>query len=119
MKRAQALTWLAATYPAVFSADVKPLALGTGKSVWPAAKAAGINRAAFNAAMKFRTASTRYLDALSRDGAQRFDLEGNAIEPVSDEHRARAIEIKAELARRVKIKARSTVQIGLKSPPTD
>jgi ProQ/FINO family len=106
LKRGQALTWLAATHPAVFSADGRPLALGTGKSVWPAAKAAGIKRAAFTAAMKFHTGSIAYLDALSRDGAQRFDLEGNAIEPVSDEHRVRAIEMKVELAR-AKIRVRS------------
>jgi ProQ/FINO family len=101
LKRAQALTWLAATHPAVFSADVKPLALGTGKSVWPAAKGAGINRAAFNAAMKFHTTSPRYLDALSRDGAQRFDLEGNAVESVSLEHRGRATAMLAEIKLRI------------------
>ena len=67
LKRAQALTWLAATHPAVFSADVKPLALGTGRLVWPQPKAAGIKRAAFNAAMKFRTTSPRHsFDALTR-----------------------------------------------------
>jgi hypothetical protein len=102
VKRAQALTWLTATHPAVFSAVAKPLALGTGKSVWPAAKAAGIKRAAFNAAMKFHVGSARYLSALTARGAMRFDLAGNAIEPVSDDHRARAIEMKVELEERTR-----------------
>jgi hypothetical protein len=108
VKRAQALTWLAATHPAVFSADVKPLALGTGNSVWPAAKAAGIKRAAFNAAMKFRTGSARYLEALAAPGAMRCDLAGNAVEPVSDEHRARALEKKVELAQTRKPRSGAT-----------
>lgn len=89
-KRAQALIWLATEYPATLGADVKPLALGAGKLIWPAARIAGHGRIAFNAAMKFRTTSARYLAALAADGAQRHDLAGNAIEPVSDEHRENA-----------------------------
>jgi hypothetical protein len=101
LKRAQALAWLAATYPAVFSADVKPLALGTGRLVWPEAKVAAINRAAFNAAMKFRTTSPRYLDALTAPGAMRFDLAGNAVESVSLEYRERATAMLVEIKLRI------------------
>ena len=52
-------------HPAVFSANAKPLALGVGKLIWPRAKATGINRPAFNAAMKYHTTSIRYLEALA------------------------------------------------------
>jgi ProQ/FINO family len=107
LARAQALTWLSSTHPAVFGAVAKPLALGIGKLIWPAAKAEGIRRPAFNAAMKYHTTSIRYLEALARDGAQRCDLTGNAIEGVSLEHR--------ELAQRTLTAIRAQPMAALRS----
>ena len=107
LARAQALTWLSSTHPAVFGAVAKPLALGIGKLIWPAAKATGINRPAFNAAMKYHTTSIRYLEALARDGAQRCDLTGAAIEAVSLEHR--------ELAQRTLTAIRAQPMAALRS----
>ena len=93
--REAALAWLATAYPKMFGDEVKALALGIGRQVWPRAKAAGVQRRALHDALKWRTSSFRYFDALIADG-MRFDLEGNAVEPVSDEHRRRALEMKAE-----------------------
>jgi ProQ/FINO family len=87
LARSQTLSWLAAAHPLAFGLDVKPLALGTGKSIWPAAKAAGIKRRAFNDALKWRTGSIAYLSALTAPGSMRFDHDGHEVEAVSDEHR--------------------------------
>ena len=95
LAREAALKWLSETYPLAFGVEASPLALGVGRLIWPEAKAVGIRRAALNSALKHHTSSFRYLDALITDGV-RFDLEGNAVEPVSAEHRQRAIEMKVE-----------------------
>jgi sRNA-binding protein len=95
LARAAALAWLATEYPKAFGVEVKPLALGTGARIWLAAKEAGIKRAALNSALKHHIPSFRYFDALIADG-MRCDLDGNAVEPVTDEHRKRAIEMTAE-----------------------
>lgn len=107
LARKQATAWLATTYPAVFGVVVKPLMLGAGRAIWPEAQAAGVKRAALNAAMKWHTNSFAYLDALVEPGAMRFGLDGNAIEAVSEEHRAVAVARKAELTLRAQIRARS------------
>jgi hypothetical protein len=73
--RTQALAWLAEAYPAVFGANVVPLMLGVGRLVWPEAKAAGIKHKAFNAALKKRTNSFGYLDALAAGGATEKKIE--------------------------------------------
>jgi hypothetical protein len=71
---------------------VRPLAIGIGALIWPQAKAAGITRKAFNDAILRRVNSVFYRQALAADGALRFDLEGNAVESVSPEHRLQALE---------------------------
>jgi sRNA-binding protein len=107
--REAALAWLAVAYPLAFGTDLRPLAIGVGRLVWPQAKAAGIKRPAPHDALKFRTSSFRYLEALAADAAVRCDLNGNAVEPVSAEHRNRALEMKAEFERihRERARARS------------
>ena len=90
--QAEALAWLAETYPAAFGSVVRPLALGAGRLVWPEAKRRGIKRRALNAALKRHTGSLAYLDALAADGAMRFGLDGQPMGPLSAEHRAGAIE---------------------------
>jgi sRNA-binding protein len=100
LAREAALKWLSETYPLAFGVELRALALGIGHQVWPRAKAAGVRRRALHDALKWRTSSFRYLDTLIADG-MRFDLEGNAVEPVSAEHRQRAIEMKAELFERI------------------
>lgn len=47
--------------------------------------------------------SRLYLEALARPGATRHDLDGQPVEPVSDEHQAHAQELLKE--RRAKVKA--------------
>ena len=81
----------AAAYLAAFGPDVKSLALGIGREIWPAAKAAGIKRNAFNAAIGRRVSSPAYLEALSPEGAVPIGLDGAVVGPVSEEHRAGAI----------------------------
>jgi sRNA-binding protein len=101
LAREAAVKWLSETYPLAFGVEVRALALGIGRQVWPRAKAAGVQRRALHAALKWRTSSFLYFDALIAD-SMRFDLEGNAVEPVSDEHRRRALEMKAERFERIR-----------------
>ena len=84
------LAWLSSTYPASFGVDVRPLAIGAGRLVWPQAKLAGIKRRALNDAMKRHTGSNLYLERLAAPGAVRVDLGGAEVELVSEEHRERA-----------------------------
>ena len=74
--REAAMDWLASTYPLAFGADVKPVAIGVGKLIWPDAKAAGIKRRGFIDALSRRAASLAYLEALAADGAMRVGPRG-------------------------------------------
>ena len=112
LARAKAVQWLAQTYPAIFGLDLKPLPLGAGRLVWPHAKAAGIRRRALNSALQWRTTLVAYLEILARDGAMRCDLEGNAVGPVSAEHRKRASEMAAD---RLRIRQAYVRSPGLRS----
>lgn len=73
--------------------------IGAGAAAWPLAKLAGIKRRSLNDALKLHTESAAYLNSLIIPDAVRVDLAGEWIEFVSDEHRARALEMKAERAR--------------------
>jgi ProQ/FINO family len=99
---ARIAAWLAATYPAAFglNGDVKPVAIGVGKLIWPAAKAAGIGRRALNDALSRRSGSPAYLEALAADGAVRIDLDGAVVEPVGLEHQVNALDRLAKIERR-------------------
>jgi len=103
MARDAAMDWLAATYPAAFglNSDVKPVAIGVGKLIWPAAKAAGIWRRALHNALSRRAGSIAYLEALVVDGAMRVGLDGDPVEPVSLEHQVLALDRPAEIKRRL------------------
>jgi sRNA-binding protein len=94
-------TCLASTYPLGFGTDVKPVAIGVGKLIWPAAKVAGIKRRAPNDALSRRAASPAYLSALAAGGAMRVGLDGDAVEPVSLEHQVFALDRPAEIERRL------------------
>jgi hypothetical protein len=81
------------------SCGVRPRDETAGARHWRFALAAREGRwdqTPLNDAFQRRTTLIVYLDALARDGAMRCDLEGNAVEPASPEHRQRAIEMKAE-----------------------
>ena len=95
------MDWLASTYPLAFGADVKPVAIGVGKLIWPDAKAAGIKRRGFNDALSRRASSRAYLEALAADGAMRVGLDGDAVEAVSIEHQVLALDRIAKIERRL------------------
>ena len=101
------MEWLAATYPAAFglNGDVKPVAIGVGKLIWPEAKASGIKRRAFNDALSRRSGSIAYLEALVEDGAMRIGLDGAAVEPVGLEHQVNALDHLAKIERRLAVKS--------------
>jgi ProQ/FINO family len=101
--RNAAMAWLAATYPAAFglNGNVKPVAIGAGKLIWPAAKAAGIKRRALNDALSRRAGSPAYLEALVEDGAMRIDLDGAVVKPVSIEHQVNALDRLAKIKHRL------------------
>jgi sRNA-binding protein len=102
--RDAAMAWLAATYPLAFGADVKPVAIGVGKLIWPEAKAAGIRRRALNDALS-RASSLAYLEALAADGPMRVGLDGAQVEPISIEHQIHALDRLAEIGRCLGVKS--------------
>ena len=70
LARSQAVQWLRQTYPAVFGLEVKPLALGVDRLLWPHAEAAGISRRALNDALQWRTPPLSSISTRSpRDGS--------------------------------------------------
>jgi sRNA-binding protein len=92
--RLKALGWLTKTYPAAFDGPVRPLAVGCGREITAAAKAAGMSareRKAIGSALHHWTRARSYREALCAPGAQRHGLDGQAVEPVSEEHREKVL----------------------------
>ncbi len=95
MTPAECAQQLKALFPALFGGAAKPLKLRIQTDIQQ--RAPGVfTRRALSAFLHRHTGSTGYLMAITRVG-QRFDLDGNAVEAVNDEHRAAAA---AELTRR-------------------
>ena len=82
-------------FPALFSGAPKPLKLRIQTDIQQRAPGQ-FTRRVLSAFLHRHTGSTGYLLAITRLG-QRFDLDGVAVEPISDEHREAAT---AELTRR-------------------
>ena len=84
-------------FPGAFQA-VKPLALGISDEILARTKLTELELVHF---MTFYTRSPAYLSAQAKPGARRVDLNGEAVEPVSDENRRYAAErLDEELALR-------------------
>ena len=86
---------LKALFPALFGGAPKPLKLRIQSDIQQRAPGE-FTRRSLSAFLHRHTGSTGYLMAITRLG-QRHDLDGVAVEPVSEEHRAAAA---TELARR-------------------
>ena len=83
--------------PRTWDGPFKPLALGIDKALKarvPDAKHKNLSRL-----LGKYTASHRYLIALSCKDSWRYDIDGNLVEPVSNAHRAFAIETLARKAK--------------------
>lgn len=90
-KRAdEAMSWLRQKYPSAFNFEYRPLALDTRERLAGAAQEAGLSIRAITYALQRHTKRPRYLRALAHPEAVRIDLEGNPVEPVSEEHRQHA-----------------------------
>ncbi len=87
---AAARAWLRTSFSVAFGFPVLPLAVGVGKDIEARAAAAGLKRSAIKAALRYRTSSRAYIEAVAAEGATRFDLDGQAVETVSGEHQAHA-----------------------------
>ena len=83
------LLQLAQLYPALFGATVQPLKRGIFQDLL-AAHGETLDKAGLKVAMAIHTRSTRYLQAVA-SGAQRHDLQGNAVEPMAPEHVLHAV----------------------------
>ena len=95
MTPAECAQRLKALFPALFGGATKPLKLRIQTDIQQ--RAPGVfTRRALSAFLHRHTGSTGYLTAITRL-PQRYDLDGNAVEPISDEHRAAAA---TELTRR-------------------
>lgn len=86
---------LKALFPSLFGGAPKPLKLRIQSDIQQRAPGE-FTRRSLSAFLHRHTGSTGYLMAITRLG-QRYDLDGVAVEPVNEEHRAAAA---AELARR-------------------
>ena len=83
------LLQLAQLYPALFGATVQPLKRGIFQDLL-AAHGEALDKAGLKVALGIHTRSTRYLQAVA-SGAQRHDLQGNAVEPMAPEHVLHAV----------------------------
>jgi len=77
--------------------DCQPLAIGIDKQVLAAVP--DLDRKTLRVALRMHVGSLRYLKAMQQ-ATQRFDLEGNPVAEVSDEHRAHAAETLKERFRK-------------------
>lgn len=84
-----ALLELAALYPRLFGEAPLPLKRGIFDDLM-AAHPEQFEREALKLALGVHTRSTRYLQAVA-SGAQRHDLQGNAVEPMAPEHVLHAV----------------------------
>lgn len=69
--------------------ECRPLAIGVDKQLLAARPE--LDRKALRLALRSHTASVRYLKAMEK-ATQRFDLDGNAVADVAEEHRTHATE---------------------------
>ncbi|MDR1647114.1 MAG: ProQ/FINO family protein [Zoogloeaceae bacterium] len=83
------LETLAARYPAF--RDVLPLAIGIDKQLLQQSEELGVSKRRLRIALAQHIRSTRYLKALAR-ATHRYDLNGQEVEILTDEHRQYAAE---------------------------
>ena len=84
-----AARWILATFPEAFPRPPKPLALNIDRQL-KAQRPDGVSHNGVNRFLHRWTKDRLYLAALAADGASRHGLDGQVVEPVSDEHRAHA-----------------------------
>lgn len=77
--------------------ECRPLAIGVDKQLLAARPE--LDRKALRLALRNHTASVRYLKAMEK-ATQRFDLDGNAVADVAEEHRTHATEMLRERFRK-------------------
>ena len=83
------LAWLRETWPAAF-AEVKPLAVGVGRTIEALAVEQGRNIKSLRRALSTYFRHREYLEAIMAPDSTRHSLDGDPCEPVTDEHRAAA-----------------------------
>ena len=90
------LTWLAETYPPLFQVtDPKPLKIGFFKELIEALNSletVPFSRLSIRKALSFYTRGPKYQEAIIQ-GDDRYNLTGEAVEPITDEQKAYAQEI--------------------------
>jgi sRNA-binding protein len=101
-RRCELMAFMASRWPAVFSDDPKPLALGAGDVVVQAAIEAGFAREDVGQAIRWHVGGMRYLRAVARYQSRRFNLDGTDAGEVSEAHRLHAYD---ELQRLRKLRA--------------
>jgi ProP effector len=77
--------------------ECRPLAIGVDKQLLAARPE--LDRKLLRLALRTHTASVRYLKAVEK-GSQRFDLDGNPVAELSEEHRTHAAETLRERFRK-------------------
>jgi hypothetical protein len=77
--------WLRRKIPALKLA--LPLVIGGGDAIRERAAAAGLDEADVKKALRLWFCSRQYREAVAAEGSQRHDIDGAAVEAVTDEHR--------------------------------
>ncbi len=87
--------WLRSRWPQAFCAP-RPLAIGLGDSVKAAAAAEGRDMPSLARAIRKHVGSRQYLDAVIAPGSERIGLDGQVVEPVTDDAREHARQKQAQ-----------------------
>lgn len=90
-------------------AQCLPLAIGVDKLLL--VEMPELNRKTLRVALNMHTNSSRYLKAMS-NATMRFDLSGNAVTEVAEEHRARAGEMLKERFKKEREQRNATVAVA-------
>jgi len=90
-KRAREIAdWLRSAYPAAFAAPrTRPLAVGTHLEI--RRRHPELEPGPLALALRWHCRAPHYIRGIARKGSHRYDLDGNPVEPVSDEDRASAV----------------------------
>jgi sRNA-binding protein len=86
------IEWLEMKFPKLFNlAKPKPLKLKIHEDLLPLIQREGFSFRSWKGFVRWYVNRAPYQEALATSGSKRYDLEGNPVEPVTDEHRQIAI----------------------------
>ena len=110
-KRAALLERMRKLSPALFGYPPVPLMIGVDRVLFDRLDLTEADRRMLSVNLNLMVRRPSYLKAMLVEGAQRCDLNGNPVEPVSEEHRKGARSLLDTLTRKAKMKAKKPTGI--------